>query len=322
MKAVLEFWQDPGTFLARGDIHSRELNEAVKPSNYTDVSYVDLSAAELRDALVDGSLDRIQTFKPMEIIYSVDQSAKLSVELDFYSELKKQIGSRQDGNQNKKLFYEVKKILKAHNIELLEYIINKREVLDDLPQATQQMIQREIREAMKRFPNEKIEQKEVQIAKEEKKIVKEAQKVEGIERKIEKEVASKPLTNFSMKDLNKGIVGAFIGVVAHFGFIYGSVIADKITTIRALMLLIFSYLLIVILMYETGYRDIKEKRLMGFLPKRATFIFITSIIVVMAIFFLFNMVDQKDPVGFFKQVAVTSVLASLGAGTADLLGRH
>jgi len=169
---------------------------------------------------------------------------------------------------------------------------------------------------------EKIEQKEVQIAKEEKKIVKEAQKVEGIERKIEKEVASKPLTNFSMKDLNKGIVGAFIGVVAHFGFIYGSVIADKITTIRALMLLIFSYLLIVILMYETGYRDIKEKRLMGFLPKRATFIFITSIIVVMAIFFLFNMVDQKDPVGFFKQVAVTSVLASLGAGTADLLGRH
>ena len=160
MKAVLEFWQDPGTFLARGDIHSRELNEAVKPSNYTDVSYVDLSAAELRDALVDGSLDRIQTFKPMEIIYSVDQSAKLSVELDFYSELKKQIGSRQDGNQNKKLFYEVKKILKAHNIELLEYIINKREVLDDLPQATQQMIQREIREAMKRFPNEKIEQKE------------------------------------------------------------------------------------------------------------------------------------------------------------------
>ncbi|MBI2654797.1 hypothetical protein HYX06_00035 [Candidatus Woesearchaeota archaeon] len=75
-------------------------------------------------------------------------------------------------------------------------------------------------------------------------------------------------------------------------------------------------------MYETGYREIKEKRLLGLLPKRATFIFITSIVVVAAIFFLFNMVDLKDPVGFFKQIAVTSVLASLGAGTADLLGKR
>ena len=169
---------------------------------------------------------------------------------------------------------------------------------------------------------EQIEQKEAQIAKEEKKLEKETQKVEGIERKIEREVSQKPLTSFNFRDLNKGIVGAFIGVVAHFGFIYGSVLADKITTARASLLLVFSYLLIVVLMYETGYREIKEKRLLGVLPKRATFIFITSIVVVAAIFFLFNMVDLKDPVGFFKQIAVTSVLASLGAGTADLLGKH
>ena len=169
---------------------------------------------------------------------------------------------------------------------------------------------------------EKIEQKEAQIAKEEKKIEKDAQKIEMFEKKIEKEVTQKPLTSFNFRDLNKGIVGAFIGVVAHFGFVYGSVLAGKITTPRAVLLLLFSYLLIVVLMYETGYREIKEKRLLGILPKRATFIFITSIIVVAAIFFLFNMVDLKDPVGFFKQIAVTSVLASLGAGTADLLGRH
>ena len=169
---------------------------------------------------------------------------------------------------------------------------------------------------------EGMEKKENELAKEEKKIEKETHKVEEIEKKIEKEVSTKTLTGFNFRDLNKGIVGAFIGVVAHFGFVYGSVIADKITTSRAFLLLVFSYLLIVILMYETGYRDIKEKRLLGVLPKRATFIFITSIVVVIAIFFLFNMVDLKDPVGFFKQIAVTSVLASLGAGTADLLGRH
>ena len=169
---------------------------------------------------------------------------------------------------------------------------------------------------------EGMEKKETELAKEEKKLEKETHKMEEIEKRIEKEVSQKPLTGFTFRDLNKGIVGAFIGVVAHFGFIYGSVIADKITTSRASLLLAFSYLLIVMLMYETGYRDIKEKRLFGVLPKRATFIFITSIVVVIAIFFLFNMVDLKDPIGFFKQIAVTSVLASLGAGTADLLGRH
>lgn len=167
-----------------------------------------------------------------------------------------------------------------------------------------------------------IEKKEQELVKEEKKLEKETQKMEGLGRKIEKEVSTKPLESFNLKDLNKGIIGAFIGVVAHFGFIYGSILADKITTFRATLLLLFSYLLIVILMYETGYRDIKEKRLLGILPKRATFIFITSIIVVVAIFFLFNMADPKNPIGFYRQVAVTSVLASLGAGTADLLGKH
>lgn len=186
--------------------------------------------------------------------------------------------------------------------------------------AEEKKVEHKVEEVEKK--EEAIEQKEAQIAKEEKKLEKETQKVEGLEKKIEKEVAQKPLTTFNFRDLNKGIVGAFIGVVAHFGFIYGSVLADKITTARAALLLLFSYLLIVVLMYETGYREIKEKRLLGILPKRATLIFFTSIAVVAAIFFLFNMVDLKDPIGFFKQIAVTSVLASLGAGTADLLGKH
>jgi len=161
MKAVLEFWQDSETFLNRSDSHTPEaLHDAIKPSNYMEVSYLNLSADELRDALVDGSLDKIQTFKPMEIIYSVDKETKLNVELDFYSELKKQIGSRQEGTQNPKLFNAVNKILKAHKINLLEYIVNKRDVLEELPQATQQSIQIEVREVIKQFPNEKIMQKD------------------------------------------------------------------------------------------------------------------------------------------------------------------
>ena len=189
------------------------------------------------------------------------------------------------------------------------------EMLDE-----EKKIEHKVEEVEKK--EEAIEQKEAQIAREEKKLEKDVQEVEGLEKKIDKEVSPKPLTTFSLKDLNKGIIGAFIGVVAHFGFIYGKAIADLITLPRAVLLLLFSYLLIVVLMYETGYREIKEKRLLRILPKRATLIFMTSVIVVMAIFFLFNMVNIRDPVGFFKQVAVTSVLASLGAGTADLLGKH
>ena len=169
---------------------------------------------------------------------------------------------------------------------------------------------------------ESIEKKEAEIAKEEKKLETETAKVENIEKKIAKEVYEKPLTTFNARDLNKGIIGAFIGVVAHFGFIYGKAIANVITLPRATLLLAFSYLLIMILMYETGYRNIKENKLLGILPKRATIIYITSLVVVIIIFYLFGMVDLKDPLGLYKQVAVTSILASLGAGTADLLGKH
>ena len=169
---------------------------------------------------------------------------------------------------------------------------------------------------------EAIEKEEAAIAGEEKKLEKETVKVEGLERKIVRDVEPKPLRGFTAKDLKKGIIGAFIGVIAHFGFIYGKAIAQYISVPRATLLIVFSYLLIIVLMYETGYREIKEKRLLGILPKRATIIYVTSLVVVVIIFFLFNLIDLADPVGLYKEIAVTSVLASVGAGTADLIGRH
>ena len=168
---------------------------------------------------------------------------------------------------------------------------------------------------------EEIEKKEAAIISEEKKIEKETEKVEKLEKEIKREVTAKPLTKFNMKYLNKGIIGAFIGVVAHFAFVYGKEIAKEISTTRATVLIIFSYVLIMILMYETGYREIKEKKLLGILPIRATVIFVTSIVVILIIFFLFNQINLLDLTGLYKQIAVTSVLAALGAGTADLIGR-
>ena len=167
-----------------------------------------------------------------------------------------------------------------------------------------------------------LEKKEISLMTEEKKVEQEEKKVENLEKKISKEVSPQKLTDFGIKDLNKGIVGAFIGVVAHFGFIYGKAIAQYITVMRASVLFLFSYVLIIILMYETGYRDIQEKRLFGILPRRATFVYLISLGVVVVIFYLFGMLDLSNITGLYKEIAVTSVLASVGAGTADLIGRH
>ena len=185
--------------------------------------------------------------------------------------------------------------------------------------AEERKVKREVEAIEKK--EESIEQKETAIMAGEKKIEKETEKVEKLEKEIKKEVTPQPLKQFTIKDLNKGIIGAFIGVVAHFAFIYGKTIATQITTLRASILFAFSYVLIIILMYETGYRDIREKRLLGILPKRATAIYLTSIIMIPVIFLLFNQLNFSDPIGMFKEIAVTSVLASVGAGTADLIGR-
>ena len=168
---------------------------------------------------------------------------------------------------------------------------------------------------------EDIGKKEATIIEEEKKLEHQTKKVEELEKEIKREIKEKPLSNFNIKDLNKGIIGAFIGVVAHFGFIYGKFIAKDLSVARATLIILFSYLLIVVLMYETGYREIKEKRLLGFFPRRATIMYLASLVVILIIFFLFNMINFKEPVVLYKEVAVTSILASLGAGAADLIGR-
>ena len=166
-----------------------------------------------------------------------------------------------------------------------------------------------------------IEKKEEEIAHKEIQIMGEENKVEALEKEIKREVTQKPLAKLTINDINKGIIGAFIGVVAHFAFIYGRQIAKDMTTTRAAVLFVFSYVLIVVLMYETGYREVKEKRILGIFPKRATAIYVTSIIVIPIIFFLFNQLNLADPVDLFKQIAVSSVFASIGAGTADMIGK-
>src|SRR3989344_6614615 len=58
-----------------------------------------------------------------------------------------------------------------------------------------------------------VEKEEKEIEKKEVQIMAEEEKVEKLEKEIKKEITGKPLTRLTMLDINKGIIGAFIGVV-------------------------------------------------------------------------------------------------------------
>jgi hypothetical protein len=70
--AIKLFWEDPAAFFGLESSHtSQEFHNLKKPSNYIDIPNLDLSPVELRDALIEGALDKIQAWKPLEIIYEI-----------------------------------------------------------------------------------------------------------------------------------------------------------------------------------------------------------------------------------------------------------
>ncbi len=162
MEAVMQFWRDPGTFFARSDPQMshgkfKELHEAIQPSNYSHINLLDLSAEDVRDAMVDGTLDRLQVFPPMEIIYSVlEGDSKVKTELGFHDQVRRQVGSREEGTLNTRLFNELRKILKEYGIDAVAYLRGKSDLIDQLPASTQAVIRERMSEAMSTYPNEKI----------------------------------------------------------------------------------------------------------------------------------------------------------------------
>lgn len=70
--AVRQFWQDPEAFFQREASFSDEsVVHSLQPINYTQVDHLDLSPEQLRDAIVTGTLDKIQRFKPLSVEYEL-----------------------------------------------------------------------------------------------------------------------------------------------------------------------------------------------------------------------------------------------------------
>jgi hypothetical protein len=95
---VIRFITNPDSFFHSGDNHSNsELHNNKKPSNYYDIPHLPLTAEDLRDAIIEGSLDQIQAFRPLEIEYAIPKTDIRPP--TFEEDLARALGSRQKGLQ-------------------------------------------------------------------------------------------------------------------------------------------------------------------------------------------------------------------------------
>ncbi len=150
MKAALQFAIHPKAFLSRYAEHTlSNIHDSLKPSNYTEISnltetaVLDLSARELVAALVEGKMDQLSVFLPMEIRYAI-------VTNDFAQDMriltKRALGSRKqqiDGlaKNSTKLFSELKKVLLEHKFSLEKYLNG-----DELPVEGRPVIEEKMRQ--------------------------------------------------------------------------------------------------------------------------------------------------------------------------------
>ena len=138
---------------------------------------------------------------------------------------------------------------------------------------------------------------------------------------IRKSLMHKVLKTLTLHDINKGIMGAFMGTIGHFAFFYGKDIAEQITVGRATLLYFFAYLTGTLMIYFSGFRKVKVERFLHVIPIRVTALYIISILASVIILFMFNQITfATGAAEIYKIVANVSVLAMFGAATADFLG--
>jgi len=163
---------------------------------------------------------------------------------------------------------------------------------------------------------------EEEIHREELQELKKLKELEAVEKELVREVGEHPLRKLTYRDLIKGSIGAFIGVGAHYTFVYGVKVAAEIDVFRATLLFPISYALGGVFMYMTGFRTIKDPEIISFLPVRLTVLYITAVITAMLVLLLFNPEFFHDFWTTYKQIATVTLSAVIGACTADLLGKE
>ena len=131
------------------------------------------------------------------------------------------------------------------------------------------------------------------------------------------------MRNITKRDLAKGFVGAFVGVMGHFAFSKAADIAPTLNFFQSSVLYLVAFMIIVLMLYYTGFRNIEKHIIAKFMPIRALVLYTVSIITVLFVYLLFGKIYL--PLHFleiYNLVAASIILAVMGAGTADLIGKN
>lgn len=164
---------------------------------------------------------------------------------------------------------------------------------------------------------------ESRLEKEELEELDELKKIESLEKDIDKKLKDNPLKRVTYRDITKGMIGAFFGIVGHFAFAKGVDIAAHYSWVRSTMLLVVAFVIIIIFLYFAGFRRINDKFVFKVLPIRAIVIYVSSIITTVLVLFLYGKIGLgTDFHTIYNTVAAISILAVIGAGTADLIGKN
>ena len=164
--------------------------------------------------------------------------------------------------------------------------------------------------------------KEAVVEKEEEAELTKLKELESFEKEIMTEVGPHPLRQLTYKDVIKGSIGAFIGIAAHYSFVYGVKVAAEIDVFRATLLFPIAYAFGGIFMYLTGFRRIKDPKIVSFLPIRLTVLYLVAVVTAILLLLLFNPEFLHDFWTAYKQVATVTLSAVIGACTADLIGKE
>jgi hypothetical protein len=120
MRAAMEFYQEPEKFLDRSDGHTPlEVHNRKKPSNLTNILNLDLTAENMRDALVNGDIDKIAAFAPYQVRYEYKMPLRKRMQ-DALGSFKGGVPGK--AVDSKKLFSELQKAFKDSGTTLQAYL--------------------------------------------------------------------------------------------------------------------------------------------------------------------------------------------------------
>lgn len=146
--------------------------------------------------------------------------------------------------------------------------------------------------------------------------------LEDLEKSFKKN-SSNILKNISYRDAVKGFIGSFLAGMGHFAFAKGYEISLEIDVLRATYLYIVALIMIILMLYYTGFKNVKKHLLLKFMPVRVLILYSVSILSIVIINLLFG--KLYIPTTFadiYTLVGASIILAVMGAGTADLIGRE